>query len=74
MKPSFAQPKNISEDQTSNPIFLDALASLESVRRVSDWGVTNFFVKYWIKGFQTSDLKLQDLELSKEGGGPLNNL
>ena len=21
MKPSFAQPKNISEDQTSNPIF-----------------------------------------------------
>ena len=34
--------------------FLDALASLESVMRVTH----NFFVRYQIKGFQTSDLKL----------------
>ena len=34
--------------------FLDALASLESVMRVTH----NFFVRYRIKGFQTSDLKL----------------
>ena len=37
-----------------------SITSLQVVMPVSEWGVPNFFVRYWIKGFQTSDLKLQD--------------
>ena len=40
--------------------FLFRCASISWIGYKSNWGVYNFFVRYWIKGFQTSDLKLQD--------------